>query len=89
MKYRKKPVEADAFKWTGDIYQEEDPVWIVDAIERGDVRIICAGSPVSCMVIKTLEGEAAAKLGDYIIRGAAGEIYPCKPEIFEATYERI
>lgn len=41
------------------------------------------------MVIKTLEGEVTAKLGDYIIRGVAGEIYPCKPEIFEAPYERV
>lgn len=88
-KYRKQPVEVEAFKWTGDIYQNEDPTWFVEAVGRGDIKILCSGSPISCMIIKTLEGEVTAKLGDYIIRGAAGEIYSCKPEIFEATYERV
>lgn len=40
-------------------------------------------------VIRTLEGNHLASLGDYIIKGVAGEFYPCKPDIFEATYEPV
>lgn len=41
------------------------------------------------LTIRTLEGDMRADLGDYVIRGVAGEFYPCKPDIFEATYERM
>ncbi|MCM3704056.1 hypothetical protein M3216_32435, partial [Paenibacillus macerans] len=41
------------------------------------------------MQIKTLEGVMQANSGDYIIKGVQGEIYPCKPDIFEATYEKV
>ncbi len=83
-KYRKKPVVIDAFRWTGDLDQVEVPVWIVEAIKSGDVRFVEEG-----MIIKTLEGDHLARRGDYIIQGVAGEIYPCKPYIFEATYEPV
>lgn len=43
----------------------------------------------SGLIIKTLEGEHVATIGDYIIRGVKGEFYPCKPDIFEATYEPV
>jgi hypothetical protein len=97
MKYRKLPVVIEAFKWTGDQDQTEDPLWIIDAIKTGIVRFIKGGyesefsgrsyySP-GYMIIKTLEGEMKANIGDYIIKGVKGEIYPCKPDIFEATYE--
>ncbi|MBO6550740.1 MAG: hypothetical protein JJ964_14110, partial [Rhizobiales bacterium] len=93
-KFRKKPVVIEAFKWTGDTSQEDDPVWMSEAIERGDVWFVGAeevvsGSAIidSAMMIKTLEGDHRATLGDYIIQGVKGEIYPCKPDIFEATYE--
>lgn len=89
MKYRKKPVVIDAFQWTGDVVQGEDPVWIVDAIERGDVWFENILTPDVCLVIWTLEGVHYAKIGDYIIQGIKGEIYPCKPDIFEATYEPV
>lgn len=42
-----------------------------------------------CLNIKTLEGDILASLNDYIIRGVAGELYPCKPDIFNQTYELI
>lgn len=89
-KYRKKPVEIEAFKWTGDINQTEDPIWIVEAIEKGDVW--ChedSESSYTEMKIKTLEGVMTANRGDYIIKGVKGEIYPCKPDIFEITYEVV
>lgn len=84
MQYRKKPIEIEAFQWTGDEYQLEDPVWIVDLIEEGKVTINYPN-----MFIETLEGTMKANAGDYIIRGVKGEVYPCKPDIFEATYELI
>lgn len=84
MKYRKKPVVVDAFRWTGGPDQTEDPEWIIEQIRAGNVAFV-----VGAMIIKTLEGTMRAEAGDYIIRGIKGEIYPCKPDIFEATYEPV
>lgn len=81
-RFRKKPVVIEAFQWTGGPDQTEDPVWIVDAIKAGTVRV---QDPV--LVIDTLEGAMRANVGDWIIKGVKGEIYPCKPDIFAATYE--
>lgn len=91
-RYRKKPVIIEAFKWTGDINQEEDPEWIIDAIKDGDIRIYEICGLISSniyMEIDTLEGTHIANTGDYIIKGIKGEIYPCKPDIFEATYDVV
>lgn len=89
MKYKKKPVEIEAFKWTGDINQEEEPEWIVEAIMNNEVWFNNFGTEKVNMEIKTLEGNHIASRGDYIIRGVKGEIYPCKPDIFEMTYEKV
>lgn len=89
MKYRKKPVVIEAFKWTGSSEQKEDPEWIVDAVRRGDARFLNEGTPNVQMVINTLEGPHIASQGDYVIKGIAGELYPCKPDIFTKTYERV
>ena len=88
MKYKKKPIIVEAFKWTGG-YEGEDPVWACDAVKRGDIRFESAGSVDVIMYIQTLEGVMKARPGDYIIQGINGEIYPCKPDIFEKTYEAI
>ncbi|OMF48602.1 hypothetical protein [Paenibacillus peoriae] len=88
-KYRKKPVVIDAFQWTGDIDQKEDPEWAVQAIKRGVIRFDKLGTSDVTMIVSTLEGPLRAKRGDYIIRGVKGECYPCKPDIFEQTYEVI
>lgn len=88
-KYRKKPVVIEAFKWTGDVNQTEDPEWIVEAIMRGAVWFNNSGTPEVTMEIETLEGNHIANQGDYIIRGIAGELYPCKPDIFEQTYDPV
>lgn len=88
-KYRKQPVVVDAFKWTGDVFQQEDPEWAVEAIKEGIVVFNDSGTEQVALLIKTLEGVMRADRGDYIIRGIKGELYPCKPDIFEATYERI
>lgn len=95
MKYRKKPVIVDAFKWTGVIDQEEYPEWIVDALKMKKVffaevcvaRIIQPNDEIM-LEIMTPKGRMYAYIGDYVIRGVKGEIYPCKPHIFEATYEK-
>lgn len=87
VKFKKKPVEIDAFQWTGDINQTEDPEWIVAAIREDRVVVHSLGSEHMQLIIETLEGTMAAKPGDWIIRGVKGEIYPCKPDVFEQTYE--
>lgn len=86
-RYRKRPVIIEAFQWTGGIDQTEDPEWIVEAIKRGDVYY--QGGDVPYLTIDTLEGKMRANVGDFIVKGISGEIYPCKPDIFVATYEAV
>lgn len=88
-KYRKKPVVIDAFQWTGDQNQTEDPEWIVEAIHNDVVAFVSVGTPSCTMEIETLEGTMTANMGDYIIKGIKGEIYPCKPDIFEQSYDVV
>lgn len=85
--FRKKPVVIEAFCWTGGPDQTEDPIWIVEAIEAGTV-FFCP-DPGGRLHISTLEGTMTADKGDWIIKGVKGEIYACKPEIFEATYDAV
>jgi hypothetical protein len=87
IKWRKRPVVVDAFKWTGGPDQTEDPEWVVAAIRDGDVSFENIGTKNVKLLVHTLEGIMTADVGDYIIRGVKGEIYPCKPDIFAATYE--
>jgi hypothetical protein len=87
VKFRKKPVVIEAFQWTGDEHQIEDPEWIVEAIKAGTVAFINVNMSGVRLSIKTLEGVMIANRGDWIIRGMKGELYPCKPDIFEMTYE--
>jgi len=84
MKGRKKPVIVDAFEWR---YSKGStlPSWFQSAVNAGILRQI----PNGRLVIGTLEGEMIAEIGDYIIKGVKGELYPCKPDIFAATYEVI
>ena len=87
MKYRKKPVVIEAFCWTGGPDQTEDPEWADAAVKAGKIWFSNPGTKDVCLEIATLEGTMCARQGDYIIRGVKGEIYPCKPDIFAATYE--
>ena len=80
--FRKKPVVIEAFQVESS-FASEPPKWFKDAIRRGDVW----GSPGIKWTIKTLEGDVSAGKGDWIIQGVAGELYPCKHDIFLATYE--
>lgn len=92
MMYKKKPVLADAFQLTRDV-DTIAPEWFTQAVIDEKVfidRSLVDGHMVvyGC-TIETLEGRHKAKIGDYIIRGVAGELYPCKPDIFRKTYEKV
>lgn len=87
MKATKKPVTIECFKFDGDLKNSDGkfyvPEWAQKAYEDGTIFFKDQGE----MYIKTLEGDHHASVGDYIIRGVNGELYPCKPDIFEKTYD--
>jgi hypothetical protein len=85
MKFRKKPVEIEAVQNIG--LETNVPPWLQGALHAGIV--FWSGGDRGYYTIKTLEGEMRADFGDWIICGIKGEIYPCKPEIFAATYELL
>lgn len=77
--YRKKPVEIEAVQ----LPVASAPAWLADAMDAGTVRLWTSGAAS----IDTLEGTMTASKGDWIIQGIKGELYPCKPDIFAATYD--
>lgn len=87
MRYRKKPVEIVAHRIGDGSWPDE--IW--DGVNRNVIILHMDAKPPHQphVIIKTLEGEMRGNLGDYIIRGVKGEFYPCKPDIFETTYELI
>ncbi len=95
MKYRKKPVIIDAIKL--ESFSEYDVRKVLKFMHQtvGDDRITQEKFSEYCfncerkgvLPIDTLEGVINASVGDYIIRGVEGEYYPCKPDIFDKTYE--
>lgn len=78
MKYRKKPVVIEALKWTGKNLDEIKEFTNYKGYKFNGQ-----------LMIDTLEGKHIATVGDMIIKGVHGEFYPCKPDIFEKTYEMI
>ena len=80
-KYRKKPVVIEAIQWDGT---SEALGEIVHWMNR-EVKNLEDNK----LGIETLEGTMEASVGDFIIKGVHGEFYPCKPDIFEKTYERV
>ena len=83
-KYRKKPVVIDAYQYREFDTESDWPGWFYEAIVEG-VCLTYEGT----LKIKTQDGFWEAHPGDWIIRGVKGELYPCKPDIFEATYEPV
>lgn len=84
IKATKKPVTIEAVKWNGE--------------NKAEVQEFCGSSAkffedvcksLNCVAIGTLEGIMSADPGDYIIKGVKGEFYPCKPDIFETTYDIV
>ena len=94
-KYRKKPVTVHAFQYNGDLIDSDGkpivPAWAIEAYNSGIMYYdsVDDNTPPVELYISTLEGVHHAPVGDYIVRGVKGELYPVKPEIFELTYERV
>jgi len=86
-KFRKKPVTIEAHQFTG-----KDSYWEMPKVFNDDPGFIGKTSyfeDTNDLSIFTLEGDMKAKIGDWIIKGVKGEYYPCKPDIFESTYEPL
>jgi hypothetical protein len=79
-KYKKKPVTIEAFRF----HVDHMPDWFREAKAKGDVILF-----IDHCKIRTLEGVMIGWMGDYIIRGIKGEIYPCRKDIFEESYEEV
>ena len=90
-KFRKKPVVIEAVQWDGlnleevknfvsdnAYYATNDAAWKANVFR-----------PITNITIHTLEGDMKVSENDYIIKGVDGEFYPCKPDIFEKTYEKV
>ena len=90
-KYRKKPVIIEAVQFNGfnkengQVDLSERPEWLINEFGK---KIIFFDKR-NTLTIKTLEGNMIANIGDWIIKGVKGEYYPCKPDIFEQTYELV
>ena len=80
-KYRKKPVVIEAIQYNGDNYNE-----ISNFTGNKSLLGLKQSNEI---IISTLEGNMIVSIGDYIIKGIKGEFYPCKPDIFEQTYELV
>lgn len=83
-KYIKKPIVIEAIQWDGSTKRKLE---IVDFMKSGQYQesFFNPGE----LIIPTLEGDLTVSVGDFIIKGIKGEFYPCKPDIFEATYEEV
>lgn len=97
-KFKKKPVIIEAVQFT-DKNCKEILDWINEPLPSEDTDVVLSSSNKAYSVannneflerifIETLEGTMAANIGDYIIKGVQGEFYPCKPDIFEASYDK-
>lgn len=95
MKFRKKPVVIEAVETVAVLQTMQGkqpmssmPGWVCDAIDAGvlDNR---DNAMVTALYVKTLEGDMLAEYHDWIIKGVQGELYPCKPDIFAATYDEV
>jgi hypothetical protein len=83
-KFRKKPVEIEARQLLND-NAGEIALWCFGTVRGGPK----GGSRGGTVLIETLEGVMTAQPGDWVIEGVHGEFYPCKPDIFDATYEAV
>ena len=97
MRFRKKPIVIEAFQMTKERRMDniEWPEWLNEAWnkEEGEdgalFRMNKEAEMPDILCIQTLEGIHIINWGDWIIQGVKGEIYPCKPDIFEQTYEEV
>ena len=85
-KYRKKPVVIEAIQFIDTPERLEE---LSNFIDNQLLRVDYKNPDKPVLKLQTLEGEHLASVGDYIIKGVKGEFYPCKPDIFEMTYEKV
>ena len=90
-KYRKRPVEVDAMLFSEATSADVCAAWCGGRVAwvNDEGHFVCAVGQPNAVTIDTLEGTMTAREGDWIIRGVKGEFYPCKPDVFEATYEPV
>ena len=84
-KYRKKPVVIEAVQWIGGPHCQAQ----IRSLYTENNKVAFLGCPPHEVRIETLEGTMKADFGDWIIKGVQGELYLCKPDIFEQTYEPV
>lgn len=84
--YRKKPVIVEALQFIDNADRLEE---LSKFINDQELRVSYEDPNSPKLLITTLEGEMQASVNDYIIKGVQGEFYPCKPDIFESTYEEV
>lgn len=95
MKYRKKPVEIEAVLLENDINSISQALNFISGmpldteISLLDEQAANAAQMINGLIIPNLEGDMTASFGDYIIKGVQEEFYPCKPDIFAETYEKV
>lgn len=91
-KYVKKPIIIEAFKYEGDLIANGEnciPSWAIEAYENGILYYKETDDNSSELFAKTLEGDMLCEVGCYIIQGVEGEIYSCRSDIFDKTYEKV
>lgn len=93
MKYRKKPFAIEAIQWNGNSNKREIDLFVgkelKTELESETAYVAGQGAPLFSLIIETLEGNHKAMPNDWIIKGVKGEFYPCKPDIFDLTYEPV
>jgi len=87
-KYRKKPVIIEAWQFTKENYRNGVPHWIKSSTRKAELWSQYGGAVIEGE-IETLEGVHLVSENDWIIKGIKGELYPCKPDIFEKTYDEV
>lgn len=90
-RFRKKPVVIDAIQWKPQVMLVQEVLKFMDA-DNGRMEnqgILKIGKRNGELVIQTLEGDMTVSENDYIIKGVKGEYYPCKPDVFQETYELV
>ena len=87
MKFRKRPVVVDAWQWNGED-KEKFPYWLQG---RLDIQFVNLDelTGLRLLLVDTQHGNAECSEGDWLIKGIKGELYPCKDDVLQATYERV
>lgn len=95
MKYRKKPIIVETFKYAGSLFDTNGeyciPEWAIEAFRKNVIRygLIQNGESLSGLYIEYKDGWQHIPVGDYIIKGIDGKIYGCNKEVFIETYEGV